>query len=61
MNDSSGERRQFCTVLCPSCGLVWTMDRLAPGACPDCSETHVVFRGKKYHVEPALQPRKIAS
>lgn len=53
MNDLPGATKQFSTVLCPSCGLVWTMDRLAPTPCPECDETHVIFRGKRYMVSPA--------
>ena len=55
MDYMPGDKEQFGTVLCPACGLVWTMDRLAPAPCPECAETHVVFRGKEYMIPEATR------
>jgi rubrerythrin len=62
MESFPGEKKQLCTVLCPECGLVWTMDRLSPNPCPECDETHVVFRGTLYMVSrtPPM-PQRLAS
>lgn len=53
MDNLPGTHKQFSTVLCPSCGLVWQMDRLAPAPCPECHETHVIFRGTTYMIPGA--------
>lgn len=53
---------QHSTVLCPSCGLVWTGNRLAPAPCPECGEVHVVFRGRTYYIsEPTPAIAALAS